>query len=253
MTEEAYRDRLLAMAVLYVERFGFSVIPMGEDKTPLIKWQHLQESRPTLAEILSWRRHNLAIITGAISNIVVVDCESREDAAWFWKHRGKTSAVVKTRRGYHLYFRHPGERVANAQKVKDEKGSARYDVRGDGGYVLAPPSRHTEGNYFWVKKLDDPQTLPVFQREWRPEARISEDNDRKIRDAVRYISRIRAVAGQAGHDNTFRAACTLIENGLSEAEALLALQSWNRTNAEPPWSDRELLHKIRSAISGPRV
>lgn len=235
-----------AMAVLYVERFGLSVLPMGIDKVPLIKWAELQDRKPTVKEILSWPKENLAIITGAISNLVVVDCESREDAEWFWRERGTSSVIVKTRRGYHLYFRHPGGRVRNAQRVE-----GRYDVRGDGGYVLAPPSTHSEGSYQWVKPMRPTQELPLFQVAWRPETRPGDqESEVRIRDGVAYISKIRAVAGSGGHNDTWRAAQALKDSGLSEAEALLALQEWNRTNADPPWSDRELLHKVRDTYGG---
>jgi hypothetical protein len=43
----------------------------------------------------------------------------------------------------------------------------------------------------------------------------------------------------------------LRQAGLSEVEAYVAMQVWNRTNAEPPWSERELLHKVRDAYAAP--
>lgn len=235
-----HSDRWIAWAMIYVERFKFSVIPMGSNKTPSIKWAEFQDRRPEVKEILSWPRENLAIVTGAISGIVVVDCESREDAQWFLKNRGKTHVAVQTKRGFHLYFRHPGERVPNGQRIDD-----RYDVRGDGGYVLAPPSSHSEGEYRWHRKLESVESLQVFDMAWRPATRVVVD-EKRFNDGVRYISRIKAVSGQGGHADTFRAACVLKESGLSEAEALLALMDWNRTNAEPAWSERDLLHKVRS-------
>ena len=64
-----------------------------------------------------------------------------------------------------------------------------------------------------------------------------------------YIAKIVAVAGQGGHNETWRAVQRLKDSELSEAEALLAMQEWNRTNAKPPWSDRELLHKIRGVYA----
>ena len=241
-----HAETWLAHAMLYVERFGMSVIPMTEDKKPAIKWAEFQERRPTVKELLDWPKMNLAIVTGAISGICVIDCESREDAEWFWRNRGTSPAIVQTKRGFHLYFRHPGEKVMNGTHIED-----RYDVRGDGGYVLAPPSRHSEGAYKWVKPLVAATTLPMFDPAWRP-IRNSPDNgaeDREIRNAVKYISCIKAVSGQSGHNETYRAACVLRSAGFSEGAALLALQDWNKTNADPPWSDRELLHKIRSAFS----
>lgn len=236
-----HADKWLASAIVYLERHGFSILPVGEDKKPAVSWKEFQDRRPTILEVLSWPREKLGIVTGRISGIVVVDCESREDALWFWRERGKTPMVVQTRRGYHLYFRHPGEEVKNGIKIDD-----RYDVRGDRGYVLAPPSPFEGGCYRWRKGPVATAQLPVFRSKWRPEP-PEHDFDKVISDGWRYIQQIVAVAGQGGHDDTYRAACCLRKAGYSEAEAFCALQSWNKTNADPPWRDRDLLHKTRDA------
>lgn len=65
-----------------------------------------------------------------------------------------------------------------------------------------------------------------------------------------YLSAIPgAVAGQGGHNQTFSAACALV-NGftLSEGDALQLLREWNAT-CQPPWTERELEHKVRSAMA----
>lgn len=240
-------------AEIYMARYGFAVIPMGADKRPLVKWKSYQERLPTVQELRDWDRSfpekNIAIITGPISKLVVVDCESREDAEWFYRERGQSPTMVQTRRGFHLYFRHPGQPVKNGQRI-----GGRYDVRADGGYVLAPPSTHKDGRYKWVEKcpLRFPRELPPFKPEWRPETapvRNTPDSlGRFICDGAAYIKKIVATAGQGGHNATFQAAVALRDSGMSEGEALLALMAWNETNADPPWSDAELLHKIRSAF-----
>lgn len=251
------RDRFIAAAVLYTQKLGLSVIPMSEEKTPLVKWTEYQERIPSIGEILQWAAdglaQNLAIVTGEVSGIVVIDCESREDAEWFAKERSKSAVMVQTKRGYHFYFKHAGERVMNAQKVKDETGRPRYDVRGDGGYVLAPPSLHSEGEYLWLegKEINHFGQMPQFNPAWRPVTRTSgvDADDGLIRDGAAYISKIVATAGAGGHDATYKAAKYLKESGLGQAEALLVMMDWNQTNAIPPWSNRELLHKVKSAFA----
>ena len=239
----------LAHATMYVREFKLSVIPMRQNKKPAIKWAEFQERRPRITELVRWEKQNLAVVTGKVSNIVIVDCESREDALWFWDQRGQSPAIVRSRRGYHFWFRHPGLDVRNAQKVRDESGTPRYDIRGDGGYALVPPSFHPEGYYRWEQPLESIDALPVFDMTWRPVvAGVSARHDGHVRDAVEYISHIPAAAGDGGHNATFRAACILRRAGLGEAEALLAMQAWNRTNADPPWRDDELLHKVKSAF-----
>ena len=235
-------SNILAAAVCYVYRDGFSVIPMGQDKKPLVKWKEYQERKPTFAEIAAWPGDcNLAIVTGAISGIVVVDCESREDAEWFYRQRGKSPCVVQTKRGFHLYFRHPGQPVKNAQRVED-----RYDVRGDGGYVLAPPSKHSEGIYTWKLPFMGRDLLPVFDMSWRPVPDVEESVERKISDGVAYISKITANEGERDAQS-WRAVNALKDSGLRECEAMLCLLEWNKTNCFPPRTEKEILHKIKSA------
>jgi hypothetical protein len=70
--------------------------------------------------------------------------------------------------------------------------------------------------------------------------------------AAAWLSKVPpAVSGQNGHSTTYTAAVGLVHGfGLSEGEALSLLSDWNRS-CQPPWSDRELIHKIRDAASKP--
>ena len=58
-----------------------------------------------------------------------------------------------------------------------------------------------------------------------------------------------AVSGQSGHSATYTAAVGLVHGfQLSEGDAIGLLSSWNQY-CQPPWTDRELIHKIREAAS----
>jgi hypothetical protein len=58
-----------------------------------------------------------------------------------------------------------------------------------------------------------------------------------------------AVSGQDGHGQTFFVACQLVNGfGLSENDALHYLTLYN-DRCQPPWSERELIHKVRSAMN----
>jgi hypothetical protein len=59
-----------------------------------------------------------------------------------------------------------------------------------------------------------------------------------------------SVAKQRGHDAAFRVASCLVWGfALDRDRALSVMAEWNRTRANPPWSEAELSHKIASAIS----
>jgi hypothetical protein len=57
-----------------------------------------------------------------------------------------------------------------------------------------------------------------------------------------------AVSGQGGHNQTYKAACVLVQRfGLSEAEAWPLLQIWN-ASCQPPWSEKDLRRKLAEAM-----
>jgi hypothetical protein len=70
-----------------------------------------------------------------------------------------------------------------------------------------------------------------------------------VERALAYISVIAgAVSGERGHDQTFRVACALVHGfALPEHQALTLLIEYNK-RCQPPWSERELQHKINSAL-----
>ena len=58
------------------------------------------------------------------------------------------------------------------------------------------------------------------------------------------------MSGQGGHNTTFRVACKLADAGLSEEQVLAELIAWNEDGcAVPKWSETELAHKAKSAIT----
>jgi hypothetical protein len=56
-----------------------------------------------------------------------------------------------------------------------------------------------------------------------------------------------AIAGSDGSGATFRAACLLVRFGLGDGDAMSLLREWNGTHCQPPWSERELAHKLSDA------
>jgi hypothetical protein len=141
----------LTAAVEYAG-LGWSVhpLPAGSKKadTP---WAERQRVRLTPEEVAAlWAARpnaNIAIITGGVSRLVVVDVDTSHggDPAPFL---GTTPLVARTRSGgWHLYYKHPGRRVQSV--ASPSKAHPGVDVRGDGGYVVAPPSRVAPGSYCW--------------------------------------------------------------------------------------------------------
>lgn len=174
---------LLNDALRYL-RLGWSIVPTcwpvhengqwacgcgrsheGNDigKATLVNWKSYQTRLPTEEEVTEWWTRwpsaNIACITGAISGLVVVDLEydGLAEAERLGLYSGLTALTGK---GRHLYYAHPGERVCNQVAMKKLKG---FDLRGDGGYVLVPPSRHATGRrYTWASATSVGGQLQVF-------------------------------------------------------------------------------------------
>jgi Bifunctional DNA primase/polymerase, N-terminal len=138
---------------------GCNVIPLQpRDKKPATNWKPLQSTRLVDRDwdevdryLYSWwgdgKDHGLGVVTGAVSEIVVVDVDSDEAREIVEQTCGWPRTVTaKTAKGWHLYFRHPGAGTRNGVR----RGQVALDVRGDGGYVVAPPSVHPSGfEYRW--------------------------------------------------------------------------------------------------------
>jgi len=132
---------------------GFSVIPIKPmDKVPAISsWKEFQTRKPSDAELHEWfddGNKNIAIVCGKISGgLVVVDFDDLETMN-FLIEGGidkflKRTLVVKTRKGYHVYFR-VTENLLQSGRLDNLK----IDIKGEGGYVIAPPSIHREGTRY---------------------------------------------------------------------------------------------------------
>ncbi len=252
------RELLSQVASAYFRR-GWSFIPLMGKRPAVRRWKEFQLRLPTAEEASAWFADpaftGVGVVTGKLSGLVVVDCDTPEDAA-YWRDGFPSSPLcVKTGGGgLHVYYQAP-ENLGVGNRVKIHRRL--IDVRGEGGYVAAPPSRHPSGHrYAWTADVIDlDQPLPAFDPAWlvdprQPAPSLASDLPTSaVRHVVAYIRRIQATSGEGGHNATFRAACKLRDAGLSPTEALSILGEWNATNAHPPWSEKELIHKIQSAFS----
>ena len=135
-------------------------------KHPAIKWRELKAGdavpRPAPGA-------GAGLKTGAApkgSGVFVVDLDGQAAADLFDELGGapETFEVQTPRPSWHLYFQHPGFRVKNSAGALG-KG---IDVRGDGGFVVAPGSPHWSGNGATYEVIDDrdPAPAPEWLLDW---------------------------------------------------------------------------------------
>lgn len=96
-----------------------------------------------------WPAANVAISCGSVSEIVVVDSDGEVGVAELERRGYPATWTARSGSGWlHAYLGYPGHRVGN------RKLPGIGDLRADGGYVVAPPSRHRSGGrYEWLPGL----------------------------------------------------------------------------------------------------
>lgn len=221
------KNNFIDSALQYLS-LGFSVIPVGRDKKPLIDWKKYQSERAIEEKIREWRDRwpeaNLGIVTGAISNIVVVDIEKDgKIEGWPATVTAKTGGG-----GFHLYYKHPNKNVANGVRIRELT-----DFRGDGGYIVAPPSVHASGNqYEWIVSPSDAKFADFpeeFLKTHGTEKRPIQSFFNGVPEGMRNMSAT-SIIGKL---------LTGIEPSLWNIAAWPAFKEWNTKN-QPPLSENEL-------------
>jgi RecA/RadA recombinase len=159
---------MLEKALEYLRK-GIAVIPIKKgDKTPLLpSWKEFETRKPTVEEVTRWWTEypdaNIALLTGKISGITVIDFDVKKD-----KLTGKpiigadgklvypdkikdfpfdTLIVKSGGGGYHYYYRYCEELPTRNDFFG---GGSHVDVKNDGGYIIMPPSIHPSGNKYEV-------------------------------------------------------------------------------------------------------
>lgn len=158
--EQVEAARLLALN-------GFRIFPCrNRSKIPAIReWPEI--ATVDEAVIAGWRFGNIGIRTGATAvgvDFFVVDIDVKDDQPGLesWQEQiseieGLSDAVYRTvcartpTGGLHYYFTVPEGREC-PRNGRPWKG---IDIRGEGGFVVAPPSITTDGEYVWIKNPEE--------------------------------------------------------------------------------------------------
>ena len=131
--------------------------------------------------------------------------------------------------GEHDFFKHPGCNVCNSAGTLGPG----LDIRGDGGYVVAPPSIHTSGKeYKWlidarVPLADMPKCL--FRKPIQTREKTKENQQQKV-----FIN-------EGERDNTLTSMAGAMRNkGMGYEAIYAALQKENETRCVPPLPDADV-------------
>lgn len=205
-----------------------------------------------------WQRKpdaNIAIPTGAITGVVIIDIDPAEDGFPLGSEslrvleeehaRFPEGLTVKTPRGgEHIYLRHPGGKVPNSAG----KLGPGIDVRGDGGYVLVPPSIGSNGKPYEFDRPGKPAQMPDWllrlvkgtaPGEMRPATPASEWVA-MIQNGLPAGQRNNGLARLVGH---------WLHKDIHVLEVLALAQHFNETRNRPPLDTAEV-EKIVDSLAG---
>ena len=197
---------------------------------------------------------NLGIATGADSGVIVLDVDPRHDgdetlAALEQEHGPlpETWRFLTGGGGEHILFRHPGRRVPNSAGTLGEG----LDIRGDGGYIVAPPSRHVSGRSYAISVDHHPEDVALADApDWllekitKPPVRGRTKGATPPTDWRTYIKTVHAEGGR----NAAVAKLTghLLRNRIDPIATLDLILCWNQVHCQPPLDEPEITQTVRS-------
>jgi putative DNA primase/helicase len=180
----------------------------------------------------------LGVLTGDLSCLLVLDVdgdEGRESLHALEAAHGTLPVTVqsKTRRGHHIYFQNP--KGYNIRGSVGKLGPG-LDIRANGSYIVAPPSRHVTGQYEWLNQnslvpipnwllgiLEGPTAKKTGNTAWR--------------NYIPQGQRNSILASLAG---------TMRKRGMTQPAIEAALAAENRSRCDPPLSEIEVRSIARS-------
>jgi protein-arginine kinase activator protein McsA len=262
---------MLEFAQKYLDA-GFSIIPLAPNsKRPALEtWAEFQQRRPTLDEVAQWwqngSNYGIAVVCGKVSNLIVLDIDDETKFGVALKAIGEAlpdTPIVRTRKGWHLYFRYPANRIVRRHDRLNDWGA---ELRGDGHYVVAPPSVVDGHRYRWATRsgkhmalgevpiadcpewlLDafgvpfaDEQNEPALVQLSQPIHQSANGNalTDEQRRALKSILVPHWVEG-CRHDLALGFAGLLAKSGISQDEALMLLREIASEAGDDEWRDRE--------------
>ena len=157
----------LPKAALAYARRGVPVFPCERGaKRPLTRnghWDATTDPRIIERWWQRWPSANVGVPTGKKSGVVVLDVDvddgGLESLAKLERAGAPAPKTARARTGgggIHVFFRYPrGTEIRNSAGLLGPG----LDVRGEGGYVVVPPSR-TQSSYQWVDRS------PLAEASW---------------------------------------------------------------------------------------
>lgn len=240
------------VALKYATEYGWAVFPVrSSTKKPLTPHGCKDAKKDPGAIQAWWKRYpnaSIGIATGSASNLIVVDEDVNDNTGvdgrisirlWEKEHGPlpETVQAITGRGGSHLYYHYEGNDIGNRTAIIEG-----VDIRGEGGYVIAPPSLHPNGaNYEWEM---DPCETPIAEVDETLKEFLA-TGAKMPGTQFRVPERIEA---GARNDTLYKMACSLQSQGYSDDGILAMVMAENMSSCVEPLPDDEIIRIVNSAL-----
>lgn len=238
----ASESLLITYAKQYI-RDGFVVMPVinklvdgKTQKKPIIKeWQKLTlaDAETILRGFMNPEVNAIGMLTGSVNGLFVLDVDPGADVSDKYV---PPTPTVKTGRGKHYYFKFD----SNLGNTVNQ--DTNFDTRGEGGFVVVPPSWHHMGAYEWLFELsrEDLADIPDWVRDMHSKA--VKTSFKQFAFGTGEGGRNQSAAKVIGHVLSY------IHEDFWEDFGWKGLKEWNKRNT-PPLAEDELYSVFISIAS----
>lgn len=201
-----------------------------------------------------WQRNpfsNIGLATGGASGLVALDIDPRNGGDNSLKElEGEfgrlphTVTSITGSIGHHFLFKQPRASIGN--KVGILPG---IDFRGDGGYIVLPPSNHIAGRkYEWKASAHPDECELADLPNWLLELFHSPNKNGTSSKPVATL-----VSEGQRNSTLFKIAAAMRGRGCSSTEIASELESMNKKMCRPPLDQKELAVIVRNVLRYPKT
>ena len=255
-------------ALAYVNR-GLSVIPLrgrygsnyDNAKLPLIKaWQKVPPSAELLEQWFQQKNEiDIGLLTGKKNNIFILDADKEIGMQTAESLKLPETPINVTPRGRQYLFQWDARLDGiPTTLVKPFPTLQGLDFRGEGGFVVCPPSRNLgDKQYLWLegKSILDTPLAPI--PEWLvnmfiERATVGEDIANAPTVYTSWFDEIKDGVSENRHKAMTKLTSFYMSRGIPEDDVITLMTMWNE-KCTPPKDEDEFLRKLNQFLENWRV
>jgi len=196
---------------------------------------------------------NIAVVTGAVSGLTVLDGDVKDDGlenlAKLERENGKlpdTVEAITGSLGKHAFFNYQSK-----YKIKSRRFHPGLDVKSDGGYVVVAPSLHVSGRrYEWDAMFNPDETELADCPEWL--LKLMSETKTNANGTANVLGEVETIKAGSRNETLFKIAAGWRNRpGMTEPVILAALISLNKEACKPPLDENEVIMIAKSAAAYP--